>query len=273
MVMVPLNRASPAIRNVLEEHRRVIRQIQDNIDRINQRFAVVEDIELDHGVATDVVSPFAGSKLTVKSVVPVYCLGVNATTGATYTTLGMPRIDWQPSITAEDKVTLTAMYPAPQGVAILYKSSNQTLGHGASVPITFDVNNVLSGDLSHSTTSNTDRVICNRAGFVEVFYDACFAFNTSGQRLSWVTVNDSAIIRCGLMRKIPNQLNLHQDSAGGFLEVAAGDYVNLYCNQSSGGDLDVVGDGSGGNSMHLRIRYCDGPVDARGRLTLLFIAG
>lgn len=277
MPLVPLRRPSQIIRNVIEEHRRWGKATLDNIDRINNRFAVTENVTLDHGVQTSVTSPFRDTGVVVKAIEAVYCVGVNTTTGATYTTLGIPRIDWQPSDTSDDMVLVTASFPAPSGMAVLHKSANQTLTTGNSAPVTFNVNGTISGDLSHSTSSNTDQVVCNRAGFVEAFYEVTYAANATGQRLSWIGKNDtgtSALGRRGTLRFDTNASGMFQASASGIWEVDAGDYINLIANQSSGGDLDVVGAGATAtNSTRFQVRYCAGPTTCRGRVTLRFLGG
>jgi hypothetical protein len=92
----------------------------------------------------------------------------------------------------------------------------------------------------HSTVTNTSRYVMQNAGTVEVSAQAVFAANATGQRLIYLAKNGGAEI---------TGTRVEVASAGSavptciftadHIQVVAGDYLEVYAIQTSGGSLAV----------------------------------
>jgi hypothetical protein len=132
----------------------------------------------------------------------------------------------------------------------LTKSANQTLSNATATAITFDGEN-FDTDAYHDNSTNNSRITIpsGKGGKYVVSARATFASNTTDQRRIQFRVNGSA-----------TAIDLFNTSTGvagepfsmqttRFLDLSAGDYVEMFAYQASGGNLNLFGDtgvGTGG---------------------------
>ena len=122
----------------------------------------------------------------------------------------------------------------------LYKNASQTISNDATTAITFP-QETFDTDGFHSTVTNTSRITIptGQGGYYIVTATCLWADNSSGHR-RWLLYKNGAVdfgVRTGA------------SSAGGvgltFAAVrnyAAGDYIEMFGYQNSGGNLDLFGD-------------------------------
>lgn len=136
MTLVDIRRPYILSANTLDENRRWQKQTLDNLDRVNGKFAIATQVQLTHGTTTTITSPLPEG-MTIGSIVPTYCLGYTPTTGATYTTLGIPRVDWQVNTNAAG-IDLTPDFPLNHTQPCLIKtaSADQSIPSGANTQLT-----------------------------------------------------------------------------------------------------------------------------------------
>lgn len=113
-------------------------------------------------------------------------------------------------------------------------------------------------DSMHSTSTNTSRLIAPTAGRYLVSVNAFFAPNATGTRGINLTPNgagtktaNNAVLSDGYFAPANNTNNLV--SATVEWSAAANDYLELWCVQSSGGALNLVGTANGSKVSMRRV--------------------
>jgi hypothetical protein len=137
----------------------------------------------------------------------------------------------------------------------LTKSSNQSISNATLTAITFDVEE-LDTDAFHSTSSNTSRITIpsGKGGKYLITGQVKFANNATGVRLFKIIKNNSGD---GHDFEIPTSsvsgsFAITQSS---ILNLAVGDYIEIFAYQSSGGSLNVLADTSGPASSRFAVTY------------------
>jgi hypothetical protein len=134
------------------------------------------------------------------------------------------------------------------GRARVYLTLNQTIASGVYVPIPFEAEIFDVGGFHDNVTNNT-RLTVPRSGVYAVSAQYRFEQNATGTRESRIKLNGIS----DLTTKV------HPNSGGTdpltemdyvLMELTAGDYVELYLRQNSGGNLDVA---SGSNDTFFSI--------------------
>lgn len=124
--------------------------------------------------------------------------------------------------------------------ASVYKSTTQAITNNTATAITFDLEN-FDTDAFHSNVTNNSRLTIpvGKAGKYLVTGVAAFASNSTGIRRWIFYKNGSAAMNIG---------NVSAASAGDtrlngawLVDLAEGDYVEFFCIQTSGGNLNISG--------------------------------
>ncbi|MGG5257449.1 hypothetical protein [Phycicoccus avicenniae] len=131
----------------------------------------------------------------------------------------------------------------------VFPSAPQTLSHTVWGLIGFNsevYDIVQSGDTpSHDTATNNSRLIVRTAGKYEIAAQVQFATSGTGQRDAQIRLNAGGSSSSGTL------ITLNQQSAVGSgstsvaitpveIALAAGDYIEIFARQNSGGALDTV---------------------------------
>lgn len=126
---------------------------------------------------------------------------------------------------------------APIGVSV-YRSSALSLSSGAGVLVTFDSEYYDEADF-HEGVTNPSRITAPEDGRYIVGYAVAFAANSSGYRGTWVKKNDTDNSFLGDF--ITNTGGITpRNGANAVMDLEAGDYLELYAYQNSGGNLDLT---------------------------------
>jgi hypothetical protein len=120
----------------------------------------------------------------------------------------------------------------------LYNSNDITLSTSVPTVFTFNTERYNYGGM-HSLTTNTSRVTFPRAGLAIFAGNAIFAANSTGIRQIYIELNGSAFVNLQLMQAVATP-NSSQINVSGMRLVAAGDYIELGGQQSSGGNLNIT---------------------------------
>jgi hypothetical protein len=125
--------------------------------------------------------------------------------------------------------------------ASAYKSANQTISNNTQTAITWS-NEYFDTDAFHSTVTNTSRftIPSGKDGKYLFTATARFAANSTGIR-SWTYYKNGS----GAMQPTAQNALSNGGSAMSAVyatSLVAGDYIELFCFQTSGGNLDIVSD-------------------------------
>lgn len=128
---------------------------------------------------------------------------------------------------------------AVQPRATVYNSAAQSLANDTITAITFDSETLDVGAM-HSTSSNTSRVTvpANGAGLYLIFGSVRYASNATGQRQARLKKNGTTDLALDTLTVVA-ATSIAAAHARAIVDLAAGDYVELYGYQNSGGALDT----------------------------------
>lgn len=126
------------------------------------------------------------------------------------------------------------------GVGV-YNSGNQSITNTTSTALTFDSENFDTNGY-HSTSVNTSRITVPTTGYYQVSYGVEFAANVAGRRYSWISRNGTSAERFAEVIALATTGGAtHAQSGGVLMYLTAGQYIELYVYQDSGGALNVDG--------------------------------
>lgn len=168
-----------------------------------------------------------------------------ARTGASgFTSLDLGKIAYQTDTGTYYRLTATtpvwAAFAAVEIAADVYNSANISVAHATIQFLTFDSER-FDTDGIHSTSSNTSRLTCTKAGKYLIEAAIEYAANATGIRGIGLRLNgdNAQIIH---LQKNPNCGA--GESSGVFssrtYQLVVGDYVEVVAYQTSGGALDVL---------------------------------
>ena len=122
--------------------------------------------------------------------------------------------------------------------ARVYNSGAITLTTGAITALTFDSESY-DTDTIHSTVANQSRLTATTAGKYCIWGNVSFATNATGVRMVKITKDGATDI--AKIRAEPVSVATHptEITISCEYQLAATNYVELYCFQSSGGNLNV----------------------------------
>jgi hypothetical protein len=240
---------------------------------LDRRLLVAEHakVELVHGVEARVQNPFGSGLIGVEDV---RCIGLEVgsdgrPSGGVYT-LGVGRLDWrhiQSRAGEPSMIGVTAYFAPPHGRVDLRRTTAQTIANDENTAIQWTTQTAAIGEMSHSTSSNPDRITCAKAGVVLVTATATFASNTTGVRNAFLSP-DSGTTVYALTSITPPGVTPVQMHAQ--VPVTVGQVLRAYVYQNSGGNLDLA---ATSNFTTLQARYVEAATTTRGRITLRFDGG
>lgn len=136
----------------------------------------------------------------------------------------------------------------------IYKSGSQSINSSTATAVTFDSESFDTDNL-HSTTTNTSRITIpsGKAGKYQVNATILFANNTSGLRRIELWLNGS-IYQQDSMAVSSNDGRAFMTIAS-ILNLSAGDYLEIYVFQNTGGALNVWGDDSNTKCSNFSVGY------------------
>jgi hypothetical protein len=136
-----------------------------------------------------------------------------------------------------------------------YKNANQTVSTATFTAVTFQVED-FDTDAFHSTSTNTSRftIPTGKGGKYLVSGVLAYSANVTGQRNTVVYKNGS-VVNYGTANQAINSTVYGSYVPISFvLNLVAGDYVEIFAFQTSGGNLDVTYGGSGAEATASNIQ-------------------
>ena len=160
-------------------------------------------------------------------------------------------------LTADSTESLGLKWAAPAAASFvgcsLTKSANQSLSNNTSTAITFD-GEKFDTDSFHDNSTNTSRVTIpsGKGGYYLITGNLKFTSSTGGVRRADLKKNGTLIQLYFL--QYPNTGSDWTGSSFASIEnLAVGDYIELFGEQSSGGALNVVGGGD--EATRIQVQY------------------
>lgn len=134
--------------------------------------------------------------------------------------------------------TLESLEVGNRGGARVYNSADIALANTTAVVLTF--NSERYDDAAfHSTSSNTSRFTIPVSGRYAAGASVVFASNATGFREAWLLVNGTTRIADMLIPAVSG-ISTRITLAGVEWEFTAGDYLEVFCYQNSGGSLNIT---------------------------------
>jgi hypothetical protein len=127
-----------------------------------------------------------------------------------------------------------------------YKNANQTVSTATFTAVTFQVED-FDTDAFHSTSTNTSRftIPTGKDGKYLLSGVLAYSANVTGQRNTVVYKNGSVVNYGTANQAIDSTVYGSYVPISYVLNLVAGDYVEIFAFQTSGGNLDVTNGGSG----------------------------
>lgn len=139
-------------------------------------------------------------------------------------------------LTADSSQATGLAWQGPIGARV-YNSGDITIGNSSWTALTFDSERY-DTDTIHSTVANTSRLTATTAGYYLISATARFDFNTTGQRILMIYLNNTTgIARQGIGNA--DATNREHLNCTTVYYLSASDYVEAQVYQDSGGNLDI----------------------------------
>ena len=134
----------------------------------------------------------------------------------------------------------------------LYKTANQTISHDTITQVTFDAE-AYDTDGFHSTSTNTSRITIptGKGGKYLFTFQTQWDLNGTGDRSIYYYkngANGTAMVRYSIVSGSYYTIQ----NASIVLDLVAGDYIEMYVLQSSGGNLNIQYDTNTAQSSRIR---------------------
>ena len=139
--------------------------------------------------------------------------------------------------------------------AYAYAAAATSLPNSTTTLVGFDTNVVIvannydggSDATQHDTATNNSRFIARTSGKYRLVCQAQFASNATGNRVMNIKKNAAGSFASGTLMFVVSQGAVSGTSTSANLTtpafaLTAGDYLEMFCSQSSGGALNVGGD-------------------------------
>lgn len=122
--------------------------------------------------------------------------------------------------------------------ARVYRTTNRTLTTATPTAIGFNAERYDTGGY-HDNTTNNERLTAPADGYYLIGGHLLWTGNSTGRRIVEITVNGSTIVARQEIPQ-PGVATSTAQSIATEYYLTAGQYVELYARQDSGGDLDLV---------------------------------
>jgi len=137
-----------------------------------------------------------------------------------------------------DVFAIGTIAPVGPAYCAVLRPSNQTLATASDTAINFTSSATVQAD-THGmfATGSPSQLTVQVPGVYLITVSASFAPNTSGLRSIWISAGGSTIARQAVNATSAGNAILE---CSGVVALAAGNAIQMYARQSSGGNLDVV---------------------------------
>jgi len=135
--------------------------------------------------------------------------------------------------------------PAVQAV----RTANQNITNSTWTTVNFNATDAYDTDTMHDTVTNNSRVTFTHAGLYRIWANVAFAAAAAGTMLSMIqlnsggAVNSANVTLAGDSKSGASSLNTFMTPTATY-KATAGDYMELFVQQNSGGTIAILGSAS-----------------------------
>lgn len=150
------------------------------------------------------------------------------------------------------KVKWATVSSTPTFVGCLVAGVTQSLANNTETAVTFTSTEVYDTDSFHSTSSNTSRITIptGKGGYYLMYGNIPWQSGGPNTRQTKLYKNGSALNQVFTFNETGTYYSTQNFTT--VVSASAGDYFEIYCNQASGGNLNIYGDSGSGNLPGLR---------------------
>jgi hypothetical protein len=134
---------------------------------------------------------------------------------------------------AENAIDAHAAMPA----ARVYNGAAQSITTATPTALAFNSER-FDTDTIHDVVTNNSRLTCKTAGIYSIFGSVRFATNAIGRRELFIKLNGTTIIATQIIQAVTD-VNITGLNISTLYSLSVNNYVELFVQQTSGGDLNV----------------------------------
>jgi len=177
---------------------------------------------------------------------------------------------------SNNELGITFNFKAPDSYLFLTRNANQVIADVTETRVIWTTSQSLTGNgLTWSAATNPSRITCVNGGNYLFEYTGSYAANGTGQRVFWLSKNG---VTTGTASRFGNTVLINSGAALDYdisssrvIPLRAGDYVELWTYQNSGGNLNILGNGAA--EAQISVTYLGGNTDITSNVTYILIGG
>ena len=239
--------------------------LTQNLTIADNMNAAIVTYRMTHATERTIKNPLKGRPVGIKAIRSAAIAG-----GTRYT---VDSVDWRfvesTNATDPQQLGIAVNYAAPHGVCSIYRSAAYNFPDAVSTAVPFDTTSFSSGSLSYDTTNTA--ILCAKPGYVYASYAWNITPNATGGRRAMISKNNSIGTELwGRENDSPSATIDTGLAGGGLIEVAAGDLLQVFGFQNSGGVLALA---LGQGRTKLDAHYVAPPATAQNDVSFVVYGG
>lgn len=225
---------------------------------------IVKTNQFQSGTELVIANPFTGNTRPI-GIHPIFIDGTNL--------IDSYRLTYK---STNNELGITFNFKAPDSYLFLTRNANQSIANTTNTSIVWTTAQSATGSfLLWNAATNPSRITISNSGNYLFTYTGAYANNAVGARTFWLSKN-GVLAGTGNFLGLSKQLGSAVEntaSSGSFVfnGLIAGDYIQLWTYQNSGGALNALGNQF--EEVQITATYLGGNTDISANVTYILIGG
>lgn len=176
---------------------------------------------------------------------------------------------------SNNELGITFNFKSPDSYLFLTRNANQIIPNNANTSIIWTTSQKLNGNgLTWSSATNPSRITISQGGNYMFTFTGAYDASAAGIRTFWLSKNGVVVgsaTRFGDGQLTGSANNTIQSGSFSFNGLVAGDYIELWTYQNSGGNLNARGNTE--EECQITATYLGGNTDITSNVTYILIGG